>query len=55
MYDGKLVQAKHYFEMSTILLYYDFSQLSNNNKNTFSTNILHQTAPSPSKKSNIIS
>ena len=27
MYDGKLVQAKHYFEMSTILLYYDSSQI----------------------------
>ena len=23
MYDGKLVQTKHCFEMSTILLYYD--------------------------------
>ena len=64
MYDGKLIQAKHYFEMSTILLYYDFSlvlitnnsfhtlisQLSNNDKNTFCTNILQQTALSPLKK-----
>ena len=64
MYDGKLVQAKHYYGMSTVLLYYDFSlvgitnnsfptlisQLSNNDKNTFSTNFLQQTALSPSKK-----
>ena len=50
MYDGKLVQAKHYYGMSTVLLYYDFSELSNNDKNTFSTNFLQQTALSPSKK-----
>ena len=53
MYDGKLVQAKHYYGMSTVpnnsfptLI----SQLSNNDKNTFSTNFLQQTALSPSKK-----
>ena len=48
MYDGKLVQAKHYYGMSTILLYYDFSQLSNNDEIIFSTNLLQQTTLSPS-------
>ena len=51
MYDGKLVQTKHYFEMSAINRFHTLiSQLSNNDKITFSTNFLQQTALSPSKK-----
>ena len=51
MYDGKLVQTKHRFEMSTILLYYDSyilpKILLRNCQITvklLSTNLLQQTA-----------